>query len=113
MYNLISPARNLVCISNCLFILSSFNFVNFGSYNLDEGYCALVYRDFFFFFFFFSFFTDPVFYLHHCVLGMILRLEFMEWISMLCWSALVTVLAVVVGARLVLGSSIGSQKRMP
>jgi hypothetical protein len=53
MYNLISPVRNLVCISNCLFILSSFNFVNFGSYNLDEGYCALVYRDFFFFFFIF------------------------------------------------------------
>lgn len=73
---------------------------------LMKGTVLLVYRDF-------SFFILPVFNLYHCVLGMILRLEFMEWISLLCWSALVTVLAVVAGASLVLGSSIGSQKRMP
>jgi len=91
----------------CLFWVPSILIV-VPALHLDEGYCALVYT-----IFFLSFFILPGFYLYHHISGMIPRLEFMEWTSLLCWSALVTVLAVVAGASLALGSSIGSQKRMP
>lgn len=106
---LISLIWHLVCICNCLFILSSFN-INCGSCRTSwwRILCFGLHR-----IFFFSFFILPVFYLYHHISGMIRRLEFMEWTSLLCWSALVTVLAVVAGASLGLGSNIGSQKKMP
>jgi len=58
------------------------------------------------------------FYFYHIdvlnyALGTILLLVFMEWISLLSWSALVTVWDVVPVARHVLESSIVSQRMMP
>ena len=58
-------------------------------------------------------YSSLLFICYNYVSGMILPPVFMGWTSLLCWSALVTVLAVVAGASLVLGSSTGSQRMMP
>ena len=58
-------------------------------------------------------YSSLLFICYHYDSGMILQPVFTGWTSLLCWSALVTVLAVVAGASLVLGSSTGSQRMMP